>query len=167
MWRAGLFALAWTVLSGLGLLHLVPSRPLLAVNRSSSLPQGVYGLRTTAPVTHGSLVVVRPTAAQAAFLEARGYLHPSMPLLKPVVALAGDTVCCDTTVRVNGMVLGPGPQSVDHQGRPLPQWQGCTVLHPGELFLLSTYSLDSLDSRYLGPVRQEAVLATATLLWRW
>jgi conjugative transfer signal peptidase TraF len=167
MWRERLLALAGTVLGGLSLVHLIHHPHLLAINQTPSLPQGVYGLSYTAPIRHGSLVVVQPTQHQGAWLAAQGYLAPDMPLLKPVVALTGDTVCCDRTVRVNGVELAPGPQPVDHQGRPLPQWHGCTVLAPGELFLLSTYSPDSLDSRYLGPVDETQVLATATLLWRW
>jgi type IV secretory pathway protease TraF len=124
MWRARLLALAGTVLSGLSLMRLIAHPHLLAINQTPSLPQGVYGLSYTRPITHGSLVVVQPTPDQATWLATQGYLAPDMPLLKPVVALAGDTVCGDTSIRVNGVVVGPGPRSRDPQGRNQPQSQG-------------------------------------------
>jgi len=53
----------------------------------------------------------------------------------------------------------------DSRGRPLAHWSACRTLNAQELFLLSTYSRFSFDSRYFGPVKRVAVLGRAIPLW--
>jgi type IV secretory pathway protease TraF len=50
-------------------------------------------------------------------------------------------------------------------GRPLPSWQQCRRLEPGELFLLSVTNPASFDSRYFGPVSASAVIGVAHPVW--
>jgi len=49
----------------------------------------------------------------------------------------------------------------------LPQWSACRTLKTQELFLLSSYSPFSFDSRYFGPVKRAAVIGQAIPLWTW
>ena len=114
------------------------------------------------------LVLVQPDKALEHLLVTRGYLPAGVPLLKPVVALTGEWVCVeDAEVRVNGAVLATNVTDVDSEGRLLPQWAECRVLAADEVFLLSTRSEQSFDSRYFGPVASQSIVGTATLLWSW
>jgi conjugative transfer signal peptidase TraF len=147
---------------------------------TDSVPPGLYR-RTHAPLIQGQLIAFCLPTVTAQFGWARGYLHrvPDVPLLrecplgyqpllKPIVGLAGDVVeLTPDTVIINGTSLTHSA-TVDHdsQGRPLPHlpW-GRYLLAPGEVWVMSTTHPNSWDSRYFGPIREEAVIATATPLW--
>lgn len=84
------------------------------------------------------------------------------PMLKPVAARAGDTVTIDPQgVAINGQQLLTGPVlQTDSKGRPLPAIaQGAYRIQPGALWVFSTYNPRSLDSRYLGPIQINTVIA--------
>jgi conjugative transfer signal peptidase TraF len=85
-----------------------------------------------------------------------------MPLLKPIVAEAGDAV--DVSVQgiaVNGSLLrNSAPLRVDTKGRPLPTWRfGHYVVGPGTVWVASSYTRRSFDSRYFGPVPTSSIRA--------
>ena len=83
-----------------------------------------------------------------------------MPLLKPIVAKAGDVVdVSDHGIAVNGSLLrNSAPLRVDTKGRPLPAWGfGCYVVAPGTVWVASSYNPRSFDSRYFGPVPISAI----------
>jgi conjugative transfer signal peptidase TraF len=94
--------------------------------------------------------------------------HGYQPLLKPIVAMTGDVVeLTPNVVLVNGRSHSHSATvNQDSQGRPLPHlpW-GRYLLAPGEVWVLSTFSANSWDSRYFGPIRVESVIATAAPLW--
>ena len=69
-----------------------------------------------------------------------------------------------TSVRIDG-VPSAAVLSADRWGRPLPSWQQCHRLRPGELFLLSVTNPASFDSRYFGPVSASAVIGVARPVW--
>lgn len=141
--------------------------PPLLLNLTASLPPGLYLLLPVHPLTHGTLVVFPPPATVAPLLVARGYLAPHTPLLKPVAALPGDAVCVqDEGVFIQGLFVAP-VASVDGAGRRLPRWRGCVTLADGEVFVLSTWSPRSVDSRYFGPVRVSTIAGVARPLWTW
>jgi conjugative transfer signal peptidase TraF len=110
----------------------------------------------------------------AALARARGYLRPGLceggvqPVIKPVVAVAGDVVDLGpAAVVVNGRALpGSGSADADSSGRRLPhaRW-GRHVVAPGELWLVSTRVPNSWDSRYLGPISLSQVRAVARPIW--
>jgi type IV secretory pathway protease TraF len=84
-------------------------------------------------------------------------------LAKPVTAVGGDHVCVrDHQLVVNGHVAGR-VLDVDRDGKPMPQYSGCGVLLPGELFV-STQHDNSFDSRYFGPIEISVVRGTLTAL---
>jgi conjugative transfer signal peptidase TraF len=119
-------------------------------------------------------VVVCVHREAAALGRARGYLRPgpctggAQPVLKPVVAIAGDVVeIRPEAVVVNGQRLPESSSAaVDSFGRPLPHaaW-GRHVVGPDELWLVSTRVRNSWDSRYLGPFSVAQVRAVARPLW--
>ena len=161
----GLAALAWAA--------FVSPLPRLTYNPSDSVAVGWYrvdplDLRTGAlprPLAVGSIVLTTLPPDAAALAAQRGYLPTRVPLLKRVGAIAPQEVCITGgSVRIDG-VPSAAVLSADRWGRPLPSWQQCRRLRPGELFLLSVTNPASFDSRYFGPVRASAVIGVARPVW--
>jgi conjugative transfer signal peptidase TraF len=131
-------------------------------NLSPSLPAGIY-IRTNAPA---NLIEFCPAEPFASLAIQRGYREEgvcpdgAMPLLKPIVAVAGDTVdLSDRGIAVNGSLLrNSAPLLVDTKGRPLPAWRtGHYVVATGAVWVASSYTPRSFDSRYFGPVPRSSV----------
>lgn len=149
----------------------------LRLNLSSSIPPGWYvarGMGTERPVRRGTLVVACLPIVVAGWGRARGYLHRGSctggvaPVGKPVFAIGGDTI----TVRSSGLELDGDPVArteplrQDSHGRYLPRVaDGRYVVQPGEVWLISTYSTRSWDSRYFGPVPVSAIVSALSPLW--
>jgi conjugative transfer signal peptidase TraF len=124
-------------------------------------PPGVY--RAVAePPTRGAWVAACVSAEAVALARARGYLGRGscaggvQPVLKPVIAVAGDVVeLGPDSVAVNGQRLPDSASAdVDSVGRALPYPISRRYLvAPGELWLVSTRVPNSWDSRYLGQVQ--------------
>lgn len=135
--------------------------PRLLWNASPSAPLGLYVLRPTHSPPHGVLVAVRPPRPLSAWLANRHYLPEGVPLLKHVVATAGQRICRHgERTTVDGQLLGMAREQ-DSRGRPLPVWNGCRTLRAGELMLMNPAVPDSLDGRYFGPIHASAVLGRA------
>ena len=138
-------------------------RPLIVWNASRSVPIGLYRVQAEAP-GRDDLALVRLAPDLAGLAHRRDYLHGTDYALKPVAAIAGDTVCrFGLTIIVRGAVAALARQH-DSSGRPMPVWQGCQIPKPGDLFLLSTPP-DSFDSRYFGPVAEAQVIGAAQPIW--
>ncbi|HHA2574945.1 TPA: S26 family signal peptidase [Stenotrophomonas maltophilia] len=161
----GLAALAWA--------SFVHPLPRLIYNPSDSVAVGWYRVdplnrRTSSPphpLSVGSIVLVPLPAEAAALAAQRGYLPTRIPLLKRVGAVAPQEVCiAGRIVRIDG-VPSAAVLPADRWGRPLPSWQQCRRLEPGELFLLSVTNPASFDSRYFGPVSASAVIGVAHPVW--
>ena len=149
------------VAGGLACLALAAApAPRLLLNTTASVPVGLYYLSPPGPARHGELVVVRPNPALAAFLDEGGWLPRGVPLIKPVGAVAGQSVCrLGRDLFIDGR-LAARALEVDGQGRTLPAWSGCQVLGPGEVLLLAP-AFGSLDGRYFGPTSEGEILARA------
>ena len=137
--------------------------PLVIWNASASAPIGLYRLHFDRAPGVGELAVVRPPAALAAYMAARRYLPQGVPLLKHVAALPGARVC-----REEGVVtVGGRPVAIarraDNLHRPLPEWRGCLVVRPGQIFLLNL-AADSFDGRYFGVLPASGLIGRATPL---
>ena len=134
------------------------------LNTSGSLPVGLY-ITTQQPT---DLVEFCPAEPLASLAIRRGYrprgscADGAMPLLKPVAARAGDVVDCSAGgIAVNGRILpNTAPLKLDSQGRPLPPWPfGHYNVAAGTVWVASSYSAKSFDSRYFGPVPRTAIRA--------
>jgi len=135
-------------------------RPRLLLNTTASVPVGLYRLSPAGSPRVGDLVVVTPDPALAAFLDESGWLPRGVPLIKPVAAVAGQSVCrVGPAVTIDGRMVGYA-LSMDGRGRPLPTWSGCRALGPGEVFLLAR-AVGSVDGRYFGTTDGGQVLAQA------
>jgi conjugative transfer signal peptidase TraF len=147
----------------------------LHVNLSPSAARGLYRTIAGTP-TRGAWVAACVSPEAAALGRARGYLGAGscvggvQPVIKPVVALAGDVVeLGPEAVVVNGQRL-PGSSSakVDSLGLSLSHavW-GRHVVGADEFWLVSTHVPNSWDSRYLGPFSRSQVRAVAWPVWTW
>lgn len=156
------------MLASVGALTLTFGRaapPLYLWNASASVPVGLYRLQSIDERYVAELVAVVPPEPLATFLADGHYLPRGVPLLKHVLALPGQTVCRNgLTVSVDTVAMGVARES-DGRGRPMPAWQGCRVIAPGELFLMNWQSADSLDGRYFGPIPASAVIGRAYPVW--
>jgi conjugative transfer signal peptidase TraF len=148
-----------------GLSALFHPSPRLIWNASASVPIGLYRIRPADPLYIGELVVTMPPEPLAGYLADRGYLPEGVPLLKHILALAGQTVCrTGDTITVDAATVGRALAD-DWRGRNLPVWQGCQVLAAGRVFLMNVQSEHSLDGRYFGPLATSAVVGRAVPLW--
>jgi conjugative transfer signal peptidase TraF len=146
----------------------------LRLNLTGSLPVGFYLVSHGSPGRGATVLVCLPSGV-AAFAKARGYVPQGgacpgglVPVGKVVWAVSGDTVTVTpTALLVNGtQVPNSGPLVSDHRGRPLPRpTVGPQVVGPGQMWVLSTFSRLSFDSRYFGAVRVGQVRAAVRPLW--
>ena len=161
----GLAALAWA--------SFVHPFPRLIYNPSDSVPVGWYRVdplrhrpgSLPRPLSVDSIVLTTLPPDAAALAAQRGYLPARVPLLKRVGAVAPQEVCtAGGVVRIDD-VPSATVLPADRWDRPLPSWQQCRRLEPGELFLLSVTNPASFDSRYFGPVSASAVIGVARPVW--
>lgn len=150
---AGFASLAWA--------SFVRPMPRVIYNASASVPVGWYRIEPIRTPHIGDIVLVRLPAVPAALAARRGYLPLGIPLLKRIGARAPQKVCIrGGIVRIDNTPITTA-LPVDGVGRPLSAWRSCRRLRQGELFLLSTDSPASFDSRYFGPVPVSAVIGRA------
>jgi conjugative transfer signal peptidase TraF len=135
----------------------------IRINTSPSLPIGFYV--TTSGET-ANLIEFCPAEPFATLSLRRGYRDRGIcedggaPLLKPVIAKAGDLVDLSARgISVNGVLLAnTAPLSTDTRGRPLQSWPfGRYPVAPGAVWVGSSYHSRSFDSRYFGPVHITAI----------
>ena len=168
----------WAVAALIILLGFLAHALGLHINLTPSMPVGLYQAHARhldQPLPRGALVLVCPPdtptqqlAQNRPYIGAGSSPHQSQPLLKPVAAVAGDTVeLTKKGIRINQIVL-PNSQvaTQDSAGRPLPHWpDGRYAVRSGDVWLLSTHSPNSYDSRYFGPIQETRITNTVAPLW--
>lgn len=137
----------------------------IRINTSPSLPLGLY-MVTSDP--KAPLVEFCPEEPFASFAAARGYRSQgscpdgASPLMKPIVARAGDVVrVTESGLNVNGRLLpNTAARRSDTSGRPMRPWPvGTYSVTPGTVWVASYYNPRSFDSRYFGPVAVSSINA--------
>ena len=135
----------------------------LRINASPSLPVGLY---VTSSRPEASLAEFCPAEPFASLASSRGYRDRgacrdgATPLLKPVVARAGDVVeVSEQGIAVNGRLLpNSAARRADTHGRPLPTWPfGRYIVAPDTVWVASSYEARSFDSRYFGPIPTSSI----------
>jgi conjugative transfer signal peptidase TraF len=163
--RRNLLIIGGLAVAGLLVPAAIRTPPGLVWNASASAPIGLYAVRPMHRPVRGVLAVITPPASLAQFAAERHYLPLGVPLIKPVEATGGHTVCrSDLTITIDQRAVGRA-LARDGHGRPLPVWQGCRTLGPGEIFVMNATVRDSFDGRYFGPLPTSAVLGRARPLW--
>jgi conjugative transfer signal peptidase TraF len=136
------------------------------LNTTGSIPPGFYKI-SRGPVTRGNMVLACLPSEVAAFARARDYVPSgscadgSAPVGKIVAAMAGDTVDVSSHgVAVNGaLVPNSAPLRYDTEGRLLPAMRlSRHVVGASEVWLVSSYSSRSFDSRYFGGIDASRVI---------
>ena len=156
------------IIAGVGLsvlaLPTATSRgPALVWNASPSVPIGLYRV-VARPPPCGALAVIRLADPFRTLAGVRGYVLASVPIIKPIAAFDGDTVCRHgEVVTINGRIVALA-RNRDAAGRPLPHWRGCRRMDSTAVFVISKRP-DSFDSRYFGPVDRSQVIGLAIPLW--
>ncbi len=146
----------------------------IRVNTSASLPIGLY--RTTSDPS-ARLIEFCPAEPFGSLSANRAYRgkgncpDSAEPLMKPIVAVAGDTVeLAATGVTANGKLLpNSAPLPFDTKHRLLQHWPfGKYRVSAGTVWVISSYNIRSFDSRYFGPVELSSVRSRLTpLLTEW
>ena len=154
-------ALMRVFLLATGFLCLVATCAVFGIrfNVSESLPGLLYIITSD---TASPVIEFCPDGAFAQLSKERGYRRRGIcpdgasPMIKPIVAQAGDTVEVSANgITVNGMLLhNTSPRTIDSRGRPLTPWRfGTYSVPPGFVWVASQYNTLSFDSRYYGPIR--------------
>lgn len=171
----GLFRIALRVIMvGAGVIFTlaVACRVLgIVFNPTHSAPPGFY-IRAARDLRHGgtaqaNFILFCPDQKWPGFNNNPPYRagwsncpDGNKALLKPVVAWAGDTVTVTPLgVAVNGSVLHNSmPLSKDTNGEVLHAYPlGNYNVKPGELWVISSHSRKSFDSRYYGPIPETSI----------
>jgi conjugative transfer signal peptidase TraF len=155
-------------------LAIVPALPGVAylaglrVNLTPSYPLGLWRVEPLGRhVAVGDRIFICPPPTPAfALARARGYLRHGLcpgwfsPLIKTVVALAGQHVIIDGSITIDGVQLAHSfVRPLDGEGRALAPASSGEV-PTGQLFLFSEFA-GSYDSRYFGPIPADGVLGLA------
>lgn len=160
----GVLGMSFLCLYGLG----------IRFNITPSLPMGIYQADFhlhPGPIQSGMLVLFcLPDSPAMRLAENRNYLGvgpcpgKTLPLLKPVAAVAGDVVVIqDKGIAINGAGLLKNSKRLtqDAQARTLPGMpNGHYTVPTGAVWVISTYSPHSFDSRYYGAVPASSIQAT-------
>jgi conjugative transfer signal peptidase TraF len=149
------------------------------INTTTSMPRGLWSLATEdRTASKGDIVAIcPPNGPMTAIARRRGYIGAGRcsnglePLLKPVVAVAGDQVTVSAAgITVNGRDLPQSaPLSLDSAGRPIDAYASGTYRVPaGMAWIVSSYNPNSFDSRYFGPVPVANIegMATPVMVFR-
>ena len=140
----------------------------LRINLSPSYPLGLWRIEPLArdPAVGDRVFICPPQIPAFEVARERCYLGHGLcpgwfsPLIKTVVAVAGQYVVVDGHITVDGAHLTDSSvRSTDGQGRALtPARSG--IVPQGQLFLFSEFA-GSYDSRYFGPIPAAGVLGLA------
>ena len=147
-----------TVVLSAVMLTLVVSTRWVKFNIEPSVPTGLYTVHTLPPTLERGMLVVLPVPAVMRPWHWR-------PLLKPVVAVAGDQVCALSV----GLWINGEPYGViytEAYGKPLPRLRGCFAVPEGHVFVASK-AARSIDGRYWGMTRVQDLTMQAFPLWTW
>jgi conjugative transfer signal peptidase TraF len=168
--------LAWGVGVGILLAGALAQAAGWRINTTASLPRGLWRTVDNSGVVRVGDVVTfcPPLTAPIRLARERGYLGSGgcsgnlEPMLKPVVALAGDRVAVTPLgVSVNGQVVpSSAPLAADSAGQPMPVLAVNEAIVPsGLVWVVSSHNPRSYDSRYLGPISTDSITAVLHPLW--
>lgn len=164
--RRRLLVLAASAAAALALPTIWNAPVLLLWNATSSAPIGLYAIQHGAEARVGDMVAAFAPEPYRSLAARRAYVPADVPLVKLVAAVSGDRICASGKHILVARHVAAIRLRADSRGRALPWWNGCRRLGKGQVLLLSDNPL-SFDGRYFGPVKREALVGKAKLLWQW
>jgi conjugative transfer signal peptidase TraF len=141
------------------------------------MPVGLYRSRPGADASAlvaGTIVAVCLPDRLAMWGRRRGYLMHGRcpdgvaPIGKPIFAASGDTVTVTSSGLARNCILTADTRPLVHDraGRSLLRIPfGTYPVALGQLWLVSTHTASSWDSRYFGPVPAADVIAVLRPIW--
>jgi len=142
----------------------------LSLNLTHSFPIGIYQIDKKTPWEKGNLVVVCPPNNNQFKKNNHNYLGegrcPSgtYPLLKKIVAVAGDDVEVKDFVYIEGKLqTNSNVYKWNNLVRMFPCY-GKHTITPGMIWVMSDYNNRSFDSRYFCEVPEANIIGRAKLL---
>jgi conjugative transfer signal peptidase TraF len=141
------------------------------------MPVGLYRSRPDADagaLVPGTIVAVCLSERLATWGRRRGYLmrgrcpDGTAPIGKPIFAASGDTVMVTSSGLARNRIptADTRPLAHDRAGRSLRRIPcGTYLVALGQLWLVSTHTASSWDSRYFGPVPAADVIAILRPIW--
>ena len=157
--RAGLLALGFGALASL---FFRAKEPIFYFNTTPSIPKGLYYVEKARALTRGEVVLFRLPAALDDFASSTAWLKPGGMLIKRVGAVAGDEVCVDREVFINGKRVGE-VAATDGEGHELRRPSRCFYVPVGHFLPLGD-SGRSFDGRYFGVVDVKTVIGIGSLV---
>ncbi len=158
-------ALLGALIGAVALSAARPPAPRLVWNASASAPIGLYLVSPGSDDRRGDMVIAWVPIRVAALAAARRYIPIDVPLVKHVGAVPGDTVCAiGTAITIDNQTVATRRAS-DGVGRRMPWWNGCRILHQGDVFLLADHVPASFDGRYFGISSSADIVGTARPIW--
>lgn len=126
---------------------------VIFLNRTASMPMGIYIKNSKNKLTTGDIIVFYS-------------IDKNSNLLKYIAAREGDEYCLDfeNTLWVNGFTVAQ--KSIAKYHGELSTQSLCQTLKQDELLVLGEHP-NSYDSRYFGPIKREQVIAQVELVLEW
>lgn len=140
--------------------------PLVVINFTDSLPHGFYLVRSKAPKQREIAAFYLPRHVARQYRD-RTWLIPNALFLKPVAILPGTRLCWKAHRMLANDRKIATLKDFDARGLPLHYPRGCLTLKYNEISVISTFSKNSFDSRYFGPIQRSSVIGTATPILTW
>lgn len=137
------------------------SRPAIVINRTPSLPTGIYYISPIDNLSLGATVLVRIPLTWRKTLTDLGYIDENFKyLVKRIVGMPGQYLESDTgNYRIDGRVVA----SIDPEGTKKFRTLARIKIPPGHVAVGSSHP-KGVDSRFFGPISQSDILGSATLL---
>lgn len=125
--------------------------PMFFINRTLSMPPGIYVKITSKYCEIGDIIVFNISFAKSS-------------LIKYVVASNGSEYCFDESgsLLIDGFAIAQ--KNIEKYPQTLIAQSTCHQLSPDELLVIGDHE-NSYDSRYFGPIKKQDVIATVKLLW--
>lgn len=137
------------------------------LNRTPSLPYGLYFCRPIRIIQPGILVVIDLPPETRMLMETRGYIPKSGFLLKHIGALEGDSYMVDDKAfYVKKALVGP-VKDRDSCNRLLPKIRGKFTVPPEYFLPVSATIPNSFDGRYLGAMPLKLIKSELIPLLIW
>lgn len=141
---------------------------VLFLNRSKSMPRGLYLRVISENFEVGDIVVYEPTADVVALMRERRWLQDGqepIPFLKYIGALPGDTYSVKRHIfSINSACVGEILER-DGKGQALPQLPPGLYDVPLQTFLPLANDPHGFDGRYTGCVPMERIIAKVIPIW--
>lgn len=135
-----------------------------AINRSDSIPTGIYKLYPLEDdIKKGDIVVFDVSDELFNYMLDRGYINEyTKSFIKIIAGVPKDEIEIDKDLKINGKIIKENLYKKDSLGRELPLKEGKYILEKDEYFVIGTH-IRSFDSSYMGVIRKDQMKNKAKL----